>query len=71
MSDTVDDQLLTEKALRALLGNVSSMTVWRWMKRGLLPQPIKLGARNFWYVREVRAFLAAQPRRDAEGSQAA
>jgi predicted DNA-binding transcriptional regulator AlpA len=36
---------------------ISAMTLWRWVKRGLLPPPIKLGRRNYYERREVEARL--------------
>jgi predicted DNA-binding transcriptional regulator AlpA len=32
---------------KRLLG-LSGMTVWRWRKAGLLPQPSKIRGRNYW-----------------------
>ena len=27
---------------------ISNMTLWRWIKAGTFPQPIKVGSRNAW-----------------------
>lgn len=27
---------------------VSSMTIWRWVKAGILPKPDKIQGRNYW-----------------------
>lgn len=63
MQHPVDDQLLTEPAVRALLGNVSSMTLWRWLKRGILPAPLSISRRNYWRASEIRTWMDSQKRR--------
>ncbi len=41
---------------------VSPVTIWRWVKDGKFPQPIKLsGNVTAWRAEEVRAFLDQQP----------
>lgn len=46
-------------AVRAALGGVSRMTVYRWVKRGILPPPTRLGPRlNGWEVSALRAAMA-------------
>lgn len=27
---------------------VTAMTVWRWVRDGRLPQPVKINGRNYW-----------------------
>jgi predicted DNA-binding transcriptional regulator AlpA len=43
----------------ALFG-VSPVTVWRWCKRGQLPQPSKINGITVWQVGELRRFLTAE-----------
>ncbi|GHA74961.1 hypothetical protein GCM10007067_10030 [Lysobacter bugurensis] len=31
------------------------MTVWRWVQKGLLPEPIKINGRNYWRESDVEA----------------
>ena len=70
--ESTSDQLLTEKQLRQMVGNVSSMSIWRWLAAGLLPRPLKIQRRNYWKLAEIRAWLDAQPRRPvAEKTNAA
>ena len=47
----------TGGALSARLG-VCSVTIYRWMRRGLLPTPIKIGARNYYRRDEVESLLS-------------
>jgi predicted DNA-binding transcriptional regulator AlpA len=38
---------------------ISRATVWRWIKDGTLPAPIKMGARlNVWRVADIDAFVS-------------
>jgi predicted DNA-binding transcriptional regulator AlpA len=36
---------------------VSDMTIWRWMKAGIFPKPIKINGRNYWRSNEIDSFL--------------
>lgn len=33
-------------------------TVWRYVSKGLLPKPIKIGSMTRWLVSEIDAFIA-------------
>ena len=50
------------KARRDYMGGVSAMTEHRWRERGILPKPVKINKRNFYY----EADLLAIPQRAAE-----
>lgn len=40
---------------------ISAPTLWRWVKAGRFPAPVKLGPRvTAWPVEAVRAWMAAQ-----------
>ena len=51
-------------ASKGLIG-VSEMTIWRWIKRGSFPPPIKIGNVTVWRASEVYVWMHAQ---DAEVS---
>lgn len=55
--------LIKSAQLRARLGGISDMTLWRWVRKEInpLPQPIKIGdgSVNFWRVKEIETWLAA------------
>lgn len=56
------DSLVTSKTVKHRFGDVSDMTLWRWVKDGKLPQPIKINKRNYWAestISEAIAKLAA------------
>ena len=44
---------------------VSRATIWRCVKAGDFPAPVKLGARSVgWYEHEIREWLDSRPRAD-------
>jgi hypothetical protein len=47
----------TGGALSARLG-VCSVTIYRWVRRGLLPTPIKIGTRKYYCRDEVESRLS-------------
>lgn len=53
-----DDALITQPQLKRLTGDVSDMTIWRWRRAGLIPEPTNIRGRNYWRVRDARAALA-------------
>ena len=57
-----DDALLTSAQTQALVGGVSAMCIWRWIRdpRVQLPAPIKINQRNYWRRGDLRAWLAAR-----------
>lgn len=49
--------LIQADDLRALLGGVSDMWLWRRAKAGTFPKPIMLSGRRFWRRDEVYQFI--------------
>ena len=61
------DELATTKGNRGLLP-VSKPTIWRWIKAGTFPAPIRLGpAVSVYDLDEVHAFIANQSRGHRDG----
>jgi predicted DNA-binding transcriptional regulator AlpA len=57
-----DDDLLTSAGVKAALGGISDMTLWRWSRERGFPPPDKVIARRkFWFRRTIRGWVAAQP----------
>ena len=51
-------QLMTSKEVGLLLGGLHQSTIWRWVKSGRLPKPVKLsGGTTRWLRAEVEAAL--------------
>ncbi|QND42410.1 DNA-binding protein [Rhizobium leguminosarum bv. viciae] len=46
-------QYLTQPQLRLRYGNISDMTVWRWIKAGRIPAPALFGNRNYYAEDEL------------------
>ncbi len=55
-----DDTLLTSKQVRARVGNVSDMCIWRWMRddRVQFPKPMQMNRRNYWRLGDLRRWQA-------------
>ncbi|MEN8720621.1 MAG: hypothetical protein ABF296_10210 [Oceanococcaceae bacterium] len=53
-----DAALIDQKTLEVLLG-CGPTSVWRWVKSGDVPRPVRIGLRsNRWRVGDIRALLA-------------
>lgn len=50
------DPMLNSKQVRETCGNVSDMTLWRWLKGADFPQPVKVNHRRYWRAGEVQAW---------------
>jgi predicted DNA-binding transcriptional regulator AlpA len=38
--------------------HVHPATVWRWVQKGVLPQPLKIGGSVYWLADELDAVIA-------------
>jgi len=54
------DVLVTAKLLKARLGGISDMTIWRWLHDPKLgfPAPVVINKRRFWYLGDIVDFEA-------------
>lgn len=48
--------------VREICGDVSDMTLWRWMNSATMnfPQPIYIGRRRYWKEADILAWLDAK-----------
>jgi hypothetical protein len=53
------DVLITARQGRKLAGEISEMTLWRWLKAGIVPDPIVIRNRRYWWKSEFIAALTA------------
>ena len=56
-SDAAEEQVdvfLTIKQTIKYYGNVDHSTIWRWVKKGILPKPVKVGGRTLWRESEIQ-----------------
>lgn len=52
------DRLIRVKELRQMLGGASSSTIYRWIAKGILPEPRRISPRYIgWRLSDVEAFL--------------
>jgi predicted DNA-binding transcriptional regulator AlpA len=61
MAETLK-RLLTAKQVRQRCGNISDMSLWRWLESETLgfPKPVYIMRRRFWDADEVEEFIARQ-----------
>ena len=52
------DVYLSSAQLRERYGNISPMTVWRWVRdeKMSFPAPLLIGKRNFWRLSDLETF---------------
>lgn len=53
------DQLVPRDQLRQMIP-VSDMTIWRWIRAGIFPQPIRIRSRCYWRLSDLQAWLASE-----------
>lgn len=51
-------ELLTAKLVCQQVVPVSTMSLWRWVRDGRFPAPVKMSGRNYWRRDEIDAWLA-------------
>jgi len=67
-TDSDLDRLISQTQLRRLFGEISDMTIWRWRKAGLLPQPIVINRRNYYRQSDI-AEMQSRLSRESDGSE--
>jgi len=54
-----NQKLYNSKEVRELLGNISTTTLWRYLKKGLLHKPLQPSPKqNFWKSEWIDDFIA-------------
>jgi predicted DNA-binding transcriptional regulator AlpA len=56
-----EDKLVGAADAKKLLGGVSDMTIWRWVRDGVLPDPQKIRNRNYWWKSQLIQAATQQP----------
>ncbi|PZP53769.1 MAG: hypothetical protein DI595_02395 [Agrobacterium fabrum] len=57
MPNTTTPCILLDSAAIKKVAPVSNMTLWRWMRDGKFPSPLKVAGRNFWKSDEIEAWI--------------
>ena len=59
MGHEMEKRLITASAVRAMLGGVSDMSLWRWLADPTLdfPRPIRIASRRYWREAEIIAWI--------------
>ncbi len=62
MTDLHSPELRTSKQVRKQLGEISEITLWRWINNPDLsfPRPIKISGRRYFRSDEMDAWIEAQ-----------
>ena len=62
------ERLLSAPATKRLFGNVSDMSLWRWLHDSSLgfPEPIVIRKRRFWRLGDLLDFIDRQRGNEAE-----
>ena len=47
------------------IGVKAPSTIWRWVKRGTFPKPMKLGSRTIWLQKDIIEWQMQQARKAA------
>lgn len=58
ISPSAPDRLIRLPELKRLLGSPSTASIYRWLDRGLLPRPQRIGMRGVgWRLSEILAIV--------------
>lgn len=62
-------ELIAQRELVRRLGGISAMTLYRWRRAGIVPEPTVIRKRNYWPADTVRAVVAAATASKAEAAE--
>jgi predicted DNA-binding transcriptional regulator AlpA len=65
-----DDALITAPEARRLAGGISDMSLWRWIRDGVVPPPRIIRARRYWPRGEFLAALHSASRQSGKEAAA-
>jgi predicted DNA-binding transcriptional regulator AlpA len=57
-----DDRCATAAQVRSRYGNISDMTLWRWLQDANLrfPKPLTINGRRYWKISDLEAWEISQ-----------
>lgn len=53
-------RLIAAQAVKERFGGISHMTLYRWTKSGVLPEPVQINGRNYWNENDIDAVLSTK-----------
>lgn len=56
-TESTNDALIGSREAKAISGGISDMTLWRWIRAGIVPQPLVIRNRKYWPRGEFIASL--------------
>ena len=64
----MQDRIVSPKEVRHVAGDKSRSTIWRWVRAGIFPKPLRVGPNSIgWLESEIEGWLEAR-KADAEES---
>ena len=69
--EQAEDRLITADEVRRIAGGISDMTLWRWLKRGILPSPLVIERRRYWWKEAILDALQRAGRSDGRPESSA
>lgn len=48
-----NEVIIPSREVRRRFGDVSDITIHRWIARGVLPPPVKVNGRNYWPEKQI------------------
>ncbi len=63
LPDTNESKIIPAASVMDLCGNISQMTLWRWLDnpKSNFPKPIYISRRRYWKEAEIVAWLDSRP----------
>lgn len=59
------ETLITSAEVRRLAAGISDMSLWRWIRKGIIPAPMMIERRRYWRRAEIIAALNAAAEKNA------
>lgn len=56
----MQDRMLTFKQVQEIVPAKSRTTIYSWVAAGKFPKPLKIGAFNFWRLKEIEAVMRGE-----------
>lgn len=54
------ERRINAATVRSICGNVSDMTLWRWLDQRDFPKPVYIAKRRYWRESDIVNWLEAQ-----------